>query len=93
MAKKRRVKRARRATRRHISRKSSRPIKTRVGLVVKNLIVFLALALVSYILSLLLGNAVLKNLLAFLALIFVFLGIALLIVLLVMLILRSMKRR
>jgi len=98
MAKKRvRKKRSvRRAPRRHVSRKArtSKPVvKTRIGLVLKNLIVFLALAIASFILSSILGSAILKNLLLFLAIVFVFLGVAFLIVLLVMLILRTRKNR
>lgn len=90
----RKKKNVRRIPRRHISRRVRTPIrKTRIGLVVKNLIVFLALALASYLLSLVLVNEVLTRLLTFLALVFVFLGVAFLIVLLVMLILRSMKKK
>ena len=98
MAKKRvRKKRSvHRAPRRSVSKKtrtSKSVARTKIGLVLKNLIVFLALALVSFISSLILVNEILKNLLVFLALVFVFLGVAFLIVLLVMLILRSMKNK
>lgn len=87
---------SRRAPRRHVSRKartSSPIVGTRIGLVLKNLIVFLALALISYLLSFVLVNEIFIRLLTFLALVFVFLGVAFLIVLLVMLILRSMKNK
>ncbi len=101
MAKKRRARRSSRTSRARRTRSKSvsrrarafKPAGNRVGLVLKNLVVFLVLALVAYVLSLLITNDVLNRLLAFLALVFVFLGVAFLIVLLVMLVLRSMKSK
>jgi hypothetical protein len=87
---------SKKAPRRTVSKKTrtSKPVvRSRVGLVLKNLIVFLALALVSFISSFILVSEVLKRLLIFLALVFVFLSVAFLIVLLVLLILRSIKTK
>ena len=87
----RRVKRSRGAQR--ASRTSKYDSKRRIGLVLKNLVVFLALALISYLLYMFLGNSLIQSLFYLLSMVFVFVGIAFLIVLLVLLVLRVAKKK
>jgi hypothetical protein len=93
MVKKRRKRGRRVARRTHRNAGSASFPDKRTGLVIKNLIVFLALALVSLLLSKLFQNLMLVNLFSLLSIIFAFLAVAFLLVLLIFLILKIAKKR
>lgn len=94
MAKRKRV---RRKTARRVRRVSRRPAKLvggkrKFALVVKNLILFTALALISFVLTYLLTNEVLNNLFLISSMVFGFVAVAFLITLLILLILKAFKK-
>ncbi len=78
---------------RRVSRKSVKLAGSKkFGLVMKNLILFTALALVSFVLTYILTNEVLNNLFSILAMVFGFVAVAFLITLLVLMILKSFRK-
>lgn len=94
MARKKRGRTKRKAVRR-TSRKPARlaPARSKVGLVIKNMLLFIILALVSYVLYSLLTNEILVNLFLILSMVFGFVAVAFLITLLILLIMKSFRKR
>ena len=69
-----------------------RASKRKINLVLKNLILFVVMSLISFGLYNILNNEIFKNLFSLLAMIFGFISVAFLIVLLVFLILKLMRK-
>jgi len=92
MARKKRGRKTRRVVRRGRTIKSA-IAKNKVGLVIKNLLLFVILALISYALYSFLTNEVLVNLFLILSMVFGFVAVAFLITLLILLIMKSFKKR
>jgi len=96
MAKKKRGRKASKKTK--IIRKKTakeglvRSTKRKINLVLKNLILFAVLSFISFCLYTFLNNELFRNLFSLLAMIFGFVGLAFLIVLLALLILRLMRK-
>ncbi len=93
MARKKRTRK--RATRRGSHRVASKSgnIKKKITLVVNNLLLFIALSLVSFVLYRFLQNDLLVNLFQIMAMIFGFVSVAFLITLLVLVIMKMVKKR
>lgn len=90
--KKRTVRRAkRRVSRRVASRKVN--VKRKIVIVINNLLLFVALSLVSFVLYRFLQNDILVNLFQVMAMVFGFVSVAFLITLLVLLIMKMVKKR
>ena len=92
MVKKKRMKKV---SKKGIVRKPSRFVrssKRKINLVLRNLIVFVVMSLISFVLYSVLINEIFKNLFSLLAMIFGFIAVAFLIILLVFLILKVMKK-
>jgi hypothetical protein len=97
MARKKRVKR--KASRR-VSRRVSRSknfgridTKRKIAVVLNNLLLFVALSLVSFVLYRFLQNELLVNLFFVMSMVFGFVGVAFLITLLILLIIKLVKKR
>ena len=69
-----------------------RSSKRKINLVLRNLILFVVMSLISFVLYSVLINEIFKNLFSLLAMIFGFIAVAFLIILLVFLILKVMKK-
>ena len=92
MAKKKSVKKAPKKTKKAIKGGAVRFTKRKFNLVWKNLVLFGVLALVFFCLYIFSNNQLLRNLFQLLAMILGFVGVAFLIVLLALLILKLMKK-
>ncbi|MCX6750106.1 MAG: hypothetical protein NTZ83_01485 [Candidatus Pacearchaeota archaeon] len=97
MARKKRVVRKRSSVKAKSSRKPQADSgkifsNFKLGLVVKNLVLFVLLFLIAYILSVVIEGEVLSNLLYFLWIIFAFIALAFFLALLVLLVLKWIKR-
>jgi hypothetical protein len=91
-----RKKRSKSKANRKISKKSNFKIgdlKKKLTVVINNLLLFVALSLVSFVLYRFLQNEILKNLFNVMSMVFGFVSVAFLIALLVLLILRTVKKR
>lgn len=67
--------------------------KKKINLVVRNIVIFVSISLISYVLYKILNKAMFENLFLLLAMIFAFLSVAFLIVLLTFVFLRFLKRK
>ena len=95
-----RKKRAKRRAPRRISRRVSRSkgfsksdSKKKIAIVLNNLLLFVALSLVSFVLYSFLQNELLVNLFFVMSMVFGFVGVAFLIALLVLLVLKLVKKK
>ena len=95
-----RKKRARRRVSRRVSRKVSRSksfgvsdTKRKIAIVLNNLLLFVALSLVSFVLYRFLQNELLVNLFFVMSMVFGFVGVAFLITLLILLIIKVVKKK
>lgn len=90
--KKRRVRRARRSVvKRIVFRKED--IKKKIAIVINNLLLFVALSLVSFVLYRFLKNELLTNLFFVMAMVFGFVSVGFLITLLILFIIKLVKKR
>jgi hypothetical protein len=94
MARKKKVRRAKRTVRRtrNLSSKHSNP-KNKIKLVFNNLLLFIALSLVSLVAYRLVSNEILINLFQVMAMVFGFVSVGFLITLLVLFIIKIVKKR
>jgi len=91
-----RKKRAQRKTKRKVSRKvlfKSGDLKNKIIIVLNNLLLFVALSLVSFVLYRFLQNDILVNLFQVMSMIFGFVSVAFLIILLVLFIMKVAKKK
>ncbi len=90
-----RKKRVRRKTAKRVSKRTSRGfgVKKKIAIVLNNLILFVALSLISFVLYKLLQNDFLINLFSVMSMVFGFVSVGFLITLLILLIIKISKKR
>jgi len=97
MARKKRVRRTRRVSRKVSHSRSFNfgggNVKKKISLVINNLLLFVALSLVSFVLYNFLQNEILTNLFLVMAMIFGFVAVGFLITLLILFIIKMIKKR